>query len=262
MEDHSDRSGWLADSSEFGYCMESGGSGATLCQFFSSAGKLREKVDDFNHANWEIDAKRTALLKQRIARYSAPRVRFPFSRDLTITWQTNAGPSDEQPGRIARLRVGARVRGSSAEAFPISIGAGKADFEIHVEALAFSPDASSLAVLSHSFAGEFADTFTVRVLPTAKFAEEAYNSAGLSLHRRGDYAGAAPLFHKAAYADVTAPLPMYNLACSLARLREAHTEKALELAIARGGQSVKEKARKDADFELVRGEPWFDTLTR
>jgi hypothetical protein len=57
-------------------------------------------------------------------------------------------------------------------------------------------------------------------------------------------------------------LPMYNLACALSRLRDAHTEKALTLAVSRGGAAIKEKARKDADFDGVRGEPWFTALTR
>jgi len=259
--DHSDRSGWLSDSSEFGYCFVSGGSGATLCQFFSSSGKLTTKLDDLNHATWELDAKQTRRVQERIRRYSAPRVRWPFARDLTLTWRASAGDADGNSSQPARLQVGARVRGTGPDAFSTTTVAGKWDFEIHIEALAFSPDARSLAVLSHSFAGEFADTFEVRVVATAKLAEEAYNAAGLALHRRGDYAGAAPLFHKAAHADPSAKLPMYNLACALARLQDPNAAKALTLAIERGGPEVAQKALKDADFDAVRAEPWFTTLT-
>jgi hypothetical protein len=258
MMDHSDSFGWLADGSEVGYCMVGGGSGGTLCEFFAPSGKRTGKLDDFNE-NWEPDPKRTLLVQKRIGRYSVPRVAWVFAGDVVLTWHTSPGGNGDG---VARLQVGARVRNGAADAFPISIVGGQNDFEVHLEAWGFSPDASLLAVLGHSFAGEFADGFQVRVVSAAHLAEEAYNAAGFALHKRGDYAAAAPLFHKAAYAEPAAKLPMYNLACALSRLRDRGAAKALELAIARGGPEVVSKAKRDSDFDSVRAEPWFVALTQ
>jgi hypothetical protein len=41
----------------------------------------------------------------------------------------------------------------------------------------------------------------------------------------------------------------------------ANAERALKLAIAVGGDKVKARAEKDADFTKVRGAKWFQTLT-
>lgn len=256
--DHSDSFGWLADGSEVGYCVVGGGSGGTVCEFFAPTGKRMGKLDDFNK-NWEPDPKRTRLVRKRIGLYSVPRVAWAFARDLVLTWRTSPGG---EGAALARLQVGARVRNGGAEAFPISIVCEQSALEVHLEAWGFSPDAGLLAVLGHSFAGEFADAFQVRVVSAAHLAEEAYNAAGFALHKRGDYAAAAPLFLKAAYAEPAAKLPMYNLACALSLLHDRGAAKALELAIARGGPEVVSKAKRDADFDAVRTEAWFVALTQ
>jgi hypothetical protein len=91
-------------------------------------------------------------------------------------------------------------------------------------------------------------------------AARAYNDAGMELHRRARYADAAALFAKAAAADVTAPLPSYNLACALARLDDPGAETALRSALARDPEQVKRKAAADRDFARVRTRPWFVAL--
>ena len=54
----------------------------------------------------------------------------------------------------------------------------------------------------------------------------------------------------------------YNLACAYARTGDPLAEAALELAITRGGETVRARAAKDKDFDGVRGAPWFAKLTR
>ena len=95
-----------------------------------------------------------------------------------------------------------------------------------------------------------------------KLAGHVFNDTGFRLHQKKDYAGSRDLFLKAAWADPRAPLPPYNLACAYALLGdETNAEKALRLAIAVGGDKVKARAKKDADFAKVLGAKWFQTLT-
>ncbi len=68
---------------------------------------------------------------------------------------------------------------------------------------------------------------------------------------------------KATWANPTAPLPPYNLACAYALTNDAtNAEKALKLAIAVGGPKVKARAVKDPDFKAVVTAKWFVELTK
>jgi Flp pilus assembly protein TadD len=99
-------------------------------------------------------------------------------------------------------------------------------------------------------------------MTTGALASHIYNDTGFRLHQKKDYAGSRDLFLKAAWADPRAPLPPYNLACAYALLGdEANAEKALDLAIAVGGDKVKARAKKDSDFAKVTGAKWFQALT-
>lgn len=260
MMDHSDRLGWTADSKEFGYCMVGGGLGDTRCGFMSPDGRL-ETLSDHERGQEELDPKKTAALDARIARHAVRPARWRYAKDLVITWEASDG-SPEPDGPAPELRVGARVRGVTRAAFPVRLRGPQGYATIHAEAVLVSPDGEHLGVLAHAFVGEFSDRFEMRIASVHEVASQAYNVAGLEHHGRGDYARAATLFHRAAHASPTAKLPMYNLACALARLGDPKTEAALELAIARGGPTVKDKAARDPDFERVRDTPWFRALTR
>lgn len=261
MMDHSNAFGWTADSGQFGYCMTSGGSGSTRCSYLLANGKVETETDQA--ADDQPDPKKTPALKARIARHSQRDPQWAYARDLVIAWQAihlgdMAGTSSARP----ELHVGARVRDSKSPALPLKVRADANYYTIHPESIAVSPNGKRLALLSHAYAGEFSDDFALKSIAIDELASQAYNNAGLELHRLGKFDEAASLFHRAAYADVKSKLPSYNLACALARSNSSNASKALELAIARGGAEVKAKAAKDADFDAVRAEPWFVALTQ
>ena len=64
-------------------------------------------------------------------------------------------------------------------------------FVIHAEAIAVSPDGKYLGVVSHAYAGEFSDTFRVRILGTGLVAGQAFNDRGLALHQEKKFLEAA-----------------------------------------------------------------------
>jgi hypothetical protein len=262
MMDHATRFGWTADSKEFGYCMVDGGLGSTRCAFLNAAGKL-EEARDHVRGNETLDPAKTRLLEARIARHDVREARWRFARDLVVTWESTAlklgATTAKKP---VRLRVGARVRGARKASLPLDLrGTGHAE-TIHPEAILVSPDGRRLAALSHDFGGEFSDHFELRAIDTGELAAQAYNMAGLDLHLRGEFAKAAELFHRATYADPKAKLAPYNLACAFARLGHPKTQRAFELAVARGGPEVVGKAALDGDFESVRTTEWFRKLVR
>jgi hypothetical protein len=109
---------------------------------------------------------------------------------------------------------------------------------------------------------EWCNEVVIARMTTGKLASAIYNDTGFRLYQKKDYVASRDLFLKAAWADPGAPLPPYNLACAYALLGDAaNAAKALKLAIAVGGEKVKWRAKKDADFSSVLGATWFQTLT-
>jgi len=129
-----------------------------------------------------------------------------------------------------------------------------------LNALALSPDGAELGVVVHSYCMEWCDDFEVVRMPAARFASLVYNDTGFRAYQKGDLDRAADLFLKAAFVDPSRELPAYNLACAWARKGDPRAELALGLAVARGGDAVRARAAKDADFDSVRAAAWFVSL--
>jgi hypothetical protein len=255
MMDHAEHAGWSADSTEFGYSAANGGLGDTTCVFTKPNGKATS-LSDLDPKSGEPNAAVTSKLERKMASYVVRPTTWPYARDLVLTWEVSDGGSpthaDSAPPAAPLLRVGARVRAAKQAAWPIRISARNADYTIHPEAIALSPDARELAVLSHEFGGEYSDHFELRFVETRALASQAYNVGGLELHRAGAYAKAAELFRDAAALDPNSALPLYNLACALTRLGDPQARPTLERAIARGGEAIRQKALHDPDFDAVR----------
>jgi hypothetical protein len=110
---------------------------------------------------------------------------------------------------------------------------------------------------------EWCNSMLIERVSHTKLASLIFNDTGFRRHQKNDFAGSRDLFLKATWANPQAPLPPYNLACAYAQLKdEANAEKALKLAIAVGGEKVKARAKKDADFKGVSGAKWFTALTK
>jgi hypothetical protein len=163
------------------------------------------------------------------------------------------------------LRVGGFVRGHDP-VHPITLRVKSKipdlTFDGAWNAIVVSPDSSEIAFVGHFFCMEWCNEIVITRMTTGQLASHIYNDTGFRLHQKKDYAASRDLFLKAAWADPRAPLPPYNLACAYALLGdEPNAEKALRLAIAVGGDKVKARAKKDADFAKVLGAKWFQTLT-
>ena len=208
MMDHSHRAGWAADGSEFGYCVQSGGSGGTTCTFSTISGKVM-RLSDFDRSSGEPDAGVTAELERRISLYAVRGEAWPYARDVVLTWEVLGAhaPAGAESKPAPVLRVGARLRTAKEAAWPIRITAREFAYTIHPEAIALSAGGRALAVLSHEFAGEFSDHFELRFIETRKLASQAYNAAGLELQRAGAHARAAELFRAAAALETRSPQP-------------------------------------------------------
>jgi hypothetical protein len=93
------------------------------------------------------------------------------------------------------------------------------------------------------------------------------NAAGLRRHQRGDLAGAVRDYESALEAWAGHVLARYNLACAfslLGRRDEALIELGRLAKLDRAGADIQdslEKARVDADFAALRGDPTFRDLT-
>jgi hypothetical protein len=260
MMDHATIVGWSTDGSELGYCAPAGGVGGTTCVFRHTDGK-EERVTDFDEKTGEPSPARAKALADRVKAkgYGTGRVPWAFASDLAITWKVLK--ADER----ATLKVGARLKAApAAVVYPISIECDDwMDWcDIHPEAIALSPDGRWLGVVSHAYAGEYSDTFHIRVIDVSVLAGRAYNLAGYLSHKKKAWAKSVPLFRKAAAADPAFGLAVYNLACALARTKDVAAGAALRRAIELGGPVVRKRALKDADFETVRAEAWFGELTK
>jgi hypothetical protein len=259
MMDHAFVVGWAADSSELGYCATSGGSGETYCEFQKPDGKP-EKLSDFDKDAGSPRPAKTRAIKDRIAQkgYAHATVVWPYASEIELAWRATNGAESGEADSV--LRVGGQVKGEEKPVWPIVVRA-KGMFEIHPEAIALSPDGKYVGVVSHAFAGEFSDTFAVRIVPVASFVGRVFNDTGFAQHKKGSYARSAELFGKAAAADPESKLAPYNRACALAKLNDPLAKDALAQAIALD-PGVKQKAAKDTDFDGVRAQPWFIELTR
>jgi hypothetical protein len=199
-----------------------------------------------------VDAAKNELLPPPV------RTNWPYAQDVSLTLSK---------GSEGQLRIGGAVRGEQ-DVFPITlrvatIGADGIPFSGEWNAVVASPDNTELAFMGHFFCMEWCNEMVIERLSYGKLASLVFNDTGFRRHQKSDFAGSRDLFLKATWANPAAPLPPYNLACAYAQLKdETNAEKALKLAIAVGGDGVKARAKKDADFKGVTGAKWFVALTR
>lgn len=252
LMDHAHDFGWSADGSEFGYCSTSSGSAATTCEFVRLDG-TRSRFSTYSAEEGSdtalYDELQRLLAKKGIALRPATWA-FP---EVVISWQEHS----------TKDRASLWVTAAVGDAAPVYLATPVHEnfYTTHPDAFALSPDGETLAILTHAFAGEFSDTFALTLAPVRSAVSRAYQNAGLAKHKAGSYEEAARHFHKAAHAYPSYGVPMYNLACALARLGDPATEAALRLAFASIEESIAETAAIEPDLESVRHTAWFRELT-
>lgn len=273
--------GFTADGRSFGYCYTDGGLGATHCAFVDDAGAKRtmSTVKEAEAGNvggpklreinaWLAD-NRVPAVTERGLETTGPALAgtWRYARDIQLHITSIAGETDksEKAVRQPALRVGGVVDGyPPVHPFTLTtkdgVGTLKVFYGVVPNGVALSPDGSEIGVLAAWYGMEYAGAFTTLRVSADAFAARVYDATGLRLHERGDYEGAQKLFLKATFADPSFDLAPYNLACAYARTTDPRARPALELAIARGGPKVAERARADRDFDGVRTQPWFSDL--
>jgi hypothetical protein len=264
MMDHAETFGWSRDGSSLGYCFNNGGVEILWCELVTRDGQ-RERFDDGSiTTKGSVDPARRAANTARLAKLGLAVPRSPSWAygDIEVTWAVTPGRQEPLPPIPGVLRVGGRVKGESP-VFHVTLSdtsLGGYHDRIHPEMLSLSSDGEYLGVIAHAYAGEYSDSFPTALVPVGELAAHVYNDTGLVHHKRGDFARAAELFKRATFANPSFALGAYNLACADARVGSPETEAALVLAIARGGDEVREKAVGDADFDGVRATRWFQRL--
>lgn len=275
MNDPADWVGFTTDGSEYGYCGNFGGRDPqmTKCETVlrdgSSKKRDSEKGDFYSAAAmkelsaWRTSAGLTHLsFKNGFELWMAKPLtgEWDFS-DVTIGVNTIAGDGTTTS---AVVKLGGSVDGEPA-VYPVvlqakPIGPGATFHTAWVNDLSLPPDGTEIGAIGGFLCAEWCDDFVLYRKGTGAFASLVYNDTGFRHHQKGEYARAAELFLRATFADPTAKLPPYNLACAWARLGDARAKDALAVAIERD-PTARKRATTDADFAGVKTADWFVAAT-
>lgn len=273
MNDPADVAGFTSDGSEYGYCATLGARDppSTHCVTVLRDGttKLRSSDDAKGNYSKTLASAVDAWVKSSGIPVISPKTHVANAvtgswnySDITI-W-VNPVSGDGATTR-AVLQVGGAVD-REAPVYPIalSVKPGTPQLMHHTvwaNDLSLSPDGVELGIVGGFLCMEWCDDFVIHRDRVGAFASLVYNDTGFRHHKKGDYARAAELFLAATWADETAKLPPYNLACAWARLGDARAKDALAVAIQRD-PSARRRAVTDDDFARVKSEAWFTALTR
>jgi hypothetical protein len=276
--------GFSSDQQEFGYCARGmflrcellDRSGATRVESAAAAKDNPQESPEKARAieSW-IKQSGIPKLAEKDCQFMAPPLGGTWAyADITVhvltgqgTYSGGADPHNPGDARFLAqpfVRIGGAVSGHGV-VFPITktaphhpMAQGEIPYNVaELNVLALSADGGEIGTVVHSNCMEWCDDFDVQRMTAAHFAALVYNDTGFASYKKGDLEAAALLFARAAFIDPGFALPAYNLACAYARLGDARAEPALALAVARGGDGVKVRARKDPDFDAVRGASWF-----
>jgi len=267
MMDHPRKFGWAADSQSYGYCQPSGGADCSTCVVTQVDGTQESWTRGRQCERHQGETIKAAWGAHRYGEASIPST-WAFGKDLTIVWKMLPGvePEDGATPRLARLRVGAKVKGERPVYFVTVREKSFREYmwahDIFPEVIVPSPDGQRLVIMSHSFAGEFSSTMTVRFIDVADFAFDAYHRTALK-HLTKDPARAAELLATAAKIKPDAWKVHHNLACASALAGQPdRVQPSLSRAIELGGAAALAKARSDKDLDAVRDAAWFSDLVK
>lgn len=275
MNDPADWVGFTTDGAEYGYCGNFGGRDPQVTRCVTVLRDGTEKKRDSERGDFYSAAAMKELSTWRAASglthlsfkggfdswMAKPLAGDWDFSDVTIWVNPVAGD-----GAVisAVAKIGGAVDGEPP-VYPVTLqakapGPGMTYHTTWVNDLSLSPDGSELGAIGGFLCAEWCDEFVLYRSRTGAFASLVYNDTGFRHHKKGEYARAAELFLEATFADVTAKLPPYNLACAWARLGDAKAKDALAVAIERD-PTAKKRATTDADFAGVKTAPWFVALT-
>lgn len=272
MQDHLWAAGWTADGAAFAYCTIVSGEDCKLCTYINSSDGSSEKLlsgracaADKTETKVSSKALKARLVERGVEVRDGT---WPYGGDLVVTAREVMGAADASGEARAIFKLGAARRDGAAEGEVYEADACTRDKsggaecfrEAHAEVVAPSPDGTAIAVVGHMWAGEWSDTFVVKILPAGQLAAEVFNKQGLAALGRKDFKSAAEAFVATMYADTRAWKGPYNLACAYAGMGDPRAQAALQAAIDRGGEAVRKRAAGDKDLDAVRGQAWFTAM--
>lgn len=158
--------GWSADSGEFVLCVPSGGAVCAWCDFHSRDGR-RERMGVGEDCRAERVTQ--AQLDARLAngRFALANGDWTYGAELVLVVAKRQGDPDVTGTPRGVVEIGVRARDSDRVVWLEQIEHcfdGYCAPDVHIDAIAPSPDGRTIAVLAHTFAGEFSDTYPLRLL--------------------------------------------------------------------------------------------------
>lgn len=175
MSDEPSIVGWSAVTGEFLYCVPSGGAECESCEFVRPGGPA-ERIGVGPDCQRRISR---AALDARIAAggFTIADGDWAHGAGVVLTVESRQGEPDGTGMERGVLTIGARLiggdaghpgmTGSSAVIEEVTVCLEDEEFcapDVHTDAIGASPDGRTIAVLVHSFAGEYTDTYEVKLL--------------------------------------------------------------------------------------------------
>jgi hypothetical protein len=182
-----DNIGWSRNSSEFMFCVNGGGSDCSKLCDFHRVGSEPEHVDYGDAEPEQSEAGEVKICDQPLAAFEHRlavgdfRIEngdWAYGADVVLVVAETKGEPDNEGMPRGIVQIGARLRSAGASVAWVETieecDEGYCAPDVHIDAIAPSPDGQTIAVLVHSNAGEFLDTYPLRLLDARTLADAAY----------------------------------------------------------------------------------------
>jgi hypothetical protein len=168
MMDHASVIGWSKDSTEFMYCVPAGGIVGDICTYQDAAKNTQKLIKTTN----EKDPDNASATKEKEVKARQDKMGYAASSaPLTgalISWKEIPGSFDDEIP-MAKLSVMVHSLDKKKEAAVANIELRGAS--IHPEAIQVSLDGKYLAIVAHSYMGEYSDQFGITIVPVENLAK-------------------------------------------------------------------------------------------
>jgi hypothetical protein len=173
---------------EFMFCVNGGGSDCNKLCDFHRVGSEPEHVDFGDAEPEQTEFGEVKICDQPLAAFEHRlavgdfRIEdgdWAYGADVVLVVAQRDGEPDS--GGLPRgvVQIGARLRSEGASVAWVETieecDQGYCAQDVHIDAIAPSPDGQTIAVLVHTNAGEFLDTYPLRLLDARTLADAAYN---------------------------------------------------------------------------------------
>jgi hypothetical protein len=162
MMDHATVIGWSKDSTEFMFCAPAGGISGDVCTYQEAATNKQKLIKTIN----EKDPDHPSAAKEKEVKARQDKMAYAASSasltGMSISWKETPGSFDSDNPK-AKLSVNVYSPDKKKEAIVANIELP--GVSIHPEAIQVSPDGKYLAIVAHSYMGEYSDQFGITIAP-------------------------------------------------------------------------------------------------